>query len=53
VASAEWKQELARSQLEEHYLDSSRMRGFLDVEHDKLAEIMPKISLAGPGPEAR
>ena len=53
VASAEWKQELARSQLAEHYLDSRQMRGFLDVEHDKLAAIMRKISLAGPGPAAR
>jgi len=53
VASPEWKQEIERSQLEEHYLDSGRMRGFLDVEYGKLAEIMRKISLAGPAPAAR
>jgi putative tricarboxylic transport membrane protein len=48
VASAEWKQETERSGLGEHYLDSGRMRGFLDVEHDKLADIMKRISLAQP-----
>ena len=53
VATPEWKQELARSQLEEHYLDSNRVRGFLEVEHDRLADIMRKISLANPQPGAK
>ena len=48
MASAEWKQETERSQLVDHYLDSGRMRGFLDVEYDKLADIMKRISLAQP-----
>ena len=46
VATAEWKQELERSQLEQHYLDSKSARGFLDAEYGRIADIMKQISLA-------
>jgi putative tricarboxylic transport membrane protein len=50
VATAEWKQELERTQLEQHYLDSKTARGFLDAEYGRIADIMKKISLANQQP---
>jgi putative tricarboxylic transport membrane protein len=48
--TAEWKQELERTQLEQHYLDSKTARGFLDAEYGRIADIMKKISLANQQP---
>jgi putative tricarboxylic transport membrane protein len=53
VATAEWKQELERNELEQHYLDSREAHGFLDTEYGRIADIMKKISLANQQPAAR
>ncbi len=53
VATAEWKEELERTQLEQHYLDSKNARGFLDSEYGRIADIMKKISLANAQPTAK
>ena len=53
IATAEWKQELERSQLEQHYLDSKNAHGFLDAEYGRIADIMRKISLANQQPASK
>ena len=53
VATAEWKEELARAQLAPHYLDSSDARPFLDAEYRRIADIMRRISLANAQPTAK
>ncbi len=53
VATAEWKQELERSQLEQHYLASGPARGFLDAEYGRIADIMKQISLANAQPASK
>jgi putative tricarboxylic transport membrane protein len=46
VKSQAWKDELERSQLADHYLDSKDTRAFLEAENVKLAEIMGKLELS-------
>jgi len=53
VATAEWKEELARAQLAPHYLDSHDARPFLDAEYRRIADIMRRISLANAQPTAK
>jgi len=46
VKTDEWRQEVERQQLTDHYLDSADMALFLAAQNTALAEIMTKLGLA-------
>jgi tripartite-type tricarboxylate transporter receptor subunit TctC len=46
VESQEWKDEIERSQLTAHYLQSHGTGEFLAAENDKLSAVMQKLGLA-------
>jgi hypothetical protein len=46
LATQEWREEIQRSQLTSHYLQSRAAGDFLAAENDKLTGVMSKLGLS-------